>query len=188
MTGVRSESSKTIPLLAITACLLWSSAFVGVKYGLQFAKPFGFAGFRFMLSGCLILPFCFKSIPSHCRQKSFLRLAVIVALFQTFLLYGLFYVGMTRISGALGAIVIGSSPLITALTAHFVLHDDRLTPGKIGTILSGIMGIGNRPGVIDHRQSESLIQAVGQLRVSTAVLCHGCILTADLFKNMDRHG
>ncbi len=126
---------------AIVACLLWSTAFVGVKYGLQFVKPFGFAGIRFMFSGLLLLPFYF-------RQKDIFRmlwenriLVLLVALLQTFLLYAFFYFGMTMVPGALGAIVIGASPLFAALTAHFCTSGDKMTPSKILSIGMGIGGI-----------------------------------------------
>lgn len=36
--------------LAVFACFLWSTAFVGIKVGLQYTTPFFFAGVRFMLS------------------------------------------------------------------------------------------------------------------------------------------
>lgn len=126
---------------AIIACLLWSTAFAGVKYGLRYAQPLGFAGIRFMLSGLLILPFCVRSIKAHYADRQFYGLVGRIALFQTFLLYGFFYLGMMRIPGALGAIVIGSSPLITAVTAHILLTDDRMTSRKLFCIILGIFGV-----------------------------------------------
>jgi len=128
-------------LLAIIACILWSTAFVGVKYGLQFAKPFSFAGIRFMLSGLMLLPFC-GSMRSYVRiyRHHFFSILVI-SLFQTVLLYAFFYVGMTMVSGALAAIVIGASPLTIAITAHFIMPGDRMTPVKTFSLLLGLVGV-----------------------------------------------
>jgi drug/metabolite transporter (DMT)-like permease len=128
-------------LLAIFACVLWSTAFVGVKYGLQFARPFGFAGMRFMLSGLLLLPFC-GSLGSYIKtfRTHFLSICLI-SVFQTFLLYAFFYVGMTMVSGALAAIVIGASPLTVAVTSHYVQTNDRMTPGKLFSLLLGLVGV-----------------------------------------------
>jgi len=128
-------------MLAITACLLWSTAFVGVKYGLQFAKPFGFAGIRFMISGLILLPFC-GSIRHYLKTvKGHFISILMVSLFQTFLLYAFFYVGMTMISGAVAAIVIGASPLTIAITSHYVMPDDRMTPVKTLSLLLGLAGV-----------------------------------------------
>jgi drug/metabolite transporter (DMT)-like permease len=128
-------------LLAIIACILWSTAFVGVKYGLAYAKPFSFAGVRFMLSGLMLLPFCgsLKSYSKTFRHHFFSIL--LISVFQTFLLYAFFYVGMTMVSGALGAIVIGASPLTIAITAHFVMPDDRMTSVKTFSLLLGLIGV-----------------------------------------------
>jgi drug/metabolite transporter (DMT)-like permease len=64
-----------------------------------------------------------------------------VAFFQTFLLYTLFYSGMSRVPGALGAIIHGSGPLFAALVAHFMLSDDRLSFKKLVIISLGILGV-----------------------------------------------
>jgi len=128
-------------MLAVFACLLWSTAFAGVKYGLEFMGPFQFAGIRFMMSGLLLLPFCgsFKGI-RHSMQTRW-KLIAKVCFFQTFLLYACFYSGMNRVDGAVGAIVIGSSPLFSALAAHFFMTDDRMSWSGIGSIVVGIGGV-----------------------------------------------
>lgn len=128
-------------LLAVFACLLWSTAFVGVKIGLQYAQPFGFAGIRFMISGLILLPFTggirryFSIIQTNFRR--ILSLAVI----QTFVAYAFFYFGMTLVPGALAAIVIGASPLIFALVAHLLMHDDKITLPKLASMLIGFAGV-----------------------------------------------
>ncbi|HOG57194.1 MAG TPA: EamA family transporter, partial [Bacteroidales bacterium] len=42
---------------AIVACLLWSTAYAGIKLGLQYDTPLHFAGLRFMIAGLMLLPF-----------------------------------------------------------------------------------------------------------------------------------
>jgi len=128
-------------LPAILACLLWSTAFAFVKIGLVYCTPILFAGIRFILAGILLLPFCggmkkhFKSI-----EKNF-KAILMLSLFQTFLLYSLFFWGMTLVPGSTGAIVTGSTPLIAAITAHVFLKDDKFALRKAICIFSGISGI-----------------------------------------------
>jgi drug/metabolite transporter (DMT)-like permease len=94
-----------------------------------------------MISGLILLPFCgglsvfFKEVTSQ------IRTVLLVSLFQTFLLYALFYTGMTMVSGAFSAIVIGSSPLVAAIMAHFFMQDDKLNIRKVSFISLGIVGI-----------------------------------------------
>ncbi len=128
-------------LLAIFACLLWSTAFVGVKIGLQYAKPFGFAGIRFMISGLILLPFTGGLLRYIRIIRINFRRILIIALTQTFVAYAFFYFGMTLVPGALAAIVIGASPLIFALVAHVMMHDDKITLLKLVSMLIGFAGV-----------------------------------------------
>ena len=128
-------------LLAVAACLLWSTAFVGVKVGLKYAGPFAFAGQRFMLAGLLLLPFWWSRRPNFRAVCGQAGMILSIALFQTFILYGLFYLGMTLIPGALAAMVIGASPLVTAVLAHYCMTGDRLSPLKGGSLMLGLSGV-----------------------------------------------
>jgi len=127
--------------LAILACLLWSTAFVGIKVGLEYTTPLQFAGIRFFLSGLYILPFC-GNIRHSLKSLAENRVQVIrVAVFQTFLLYSLFYIGISLVPAATTAIIIGASPLFAAIAAHLLLYDDRFTWKKMGSILLGLSGV-----------------------------------------------
>src|SRR5690554_6315215 len=55
---------RSTTFMAIVAAWLWSTAFVGVKIGLEYHSPLQFAGIRFFLSGLFILLFMgrFKQI------------------------------------------------------------------------------------------------------------------------------
>jgi drug/metabolite transporter (DMT)-like permease len=126
---------------AIFACMLWASAFAAVKIGLNYAPPLLLAGVRFMFAGLLLVPLCGTPrsfVQSLCSNWSTLLL---VGFFQTFLLYALFFPGMTMVSGATGAITIGSSPLFAALTAHVTTASDRFTRRSFAAIMLGILGI-----------------------------------------------
>lgn len=127
--------------LAIFACLLWSTAFVGVKVGLRYADPFSFAGLRFMLSGLLLVPFWWNKGVTFSLIRENLRLIFLVALFQTFLLYGLFYLAMTMVTGAVAAILIGASPLTAAVVAHFMVPGDTMSRPKFVCLCLGMTGV-----------------------------------------------
>jgi len=127
--------------LAIVACLLWSSAFVGIKIGLQYTTPLQFAGIRFMLAGMLILPFCgnlLKYLKSVIENR---RTVALVAFFQTALLYTLFYQGINMVPAAIAAIIVGSQPLIVAVIAHFVAVSERMTTRRFISIMLGLAGV-----------------------------------------------
>lgn len=137
---MRKFFNSTI-LLAIVACLLWSSAFAGIKIGLQYTPPLQFAGIRFMLAGLLIVPFC-GDLSLYLRYVAdHRRIVLLVSFFQTALLYALFYPGLSMVPAAIGAIITGSQPLIIALIAHFVADSERMTARRLLSILLGIIGV-----------------------------------------------
>lgn len=55
--------------------------------------------------------------------------------------YSLFYHGLQLVPGALGAVIAGSQPLVTALLAALLHEGDRLTRRKVITIICGISGV-----------------------------------------------
>ncbi len=136
-----SPDGLSTPLLAILACLLWSTAFVGIKIGLRSTTPLSFAGIRFMLSGLLLVPVWWRRTPWGAGLAGHWRLVGQVAFFQTFLLYGLFYLGIALVPAALAAIIIGASPLTTALVVHFRLTDEPLTRMRGVSLILGVVGV-----------------------------------------------
>lgn len=132
--------SNTV-FLAIVACLLWSTAFVGVKIGLKYHTPFQFAGVRFTISGLLIMIY-FNNLKSYWAQlKGAWQFIAKVALLQTVLIYMLFYSGINLLPASASAMIIGSSPLFISLVSHFTLHNDKMDWMKSISIIFGVVGV-----------------------------------------------
>jgi len=137
---MRTKLSSTI-FLAILACLLWASAFVGIKIGLPYTTPLQFAGIRFFISGLIILPFCSQRRDYFRIILKNWKVVFVITLLQTFVHYSLFYTGISMVPGALGAIVVGSGPVFVAIVAHFSMPDDKMSLKKAGVILLGLTGV-----------------------------------------------
>ncbi len=60
---------------------------------------------------------------------------------QTLINYSLFYFGLDLVPGALGAVIVGSQPLVTAVVAAMMHEGENLTKRKIVTIIFGISGV-----------------------------------------------
>jgi drug/metabolite transporter (DMT)-like permease len=128
-------------LLAITACLLWSTAFVGIKAGLSYTTPINFAGTRFIIAGMMLLPFVGKwSDLLAVIQRNYGYLFA-VSILSTALTYALFYWGISYSAASTTAIVIGAQPLFVAVMAHLFVPNDKLTKKKVGALIAGIVGL-----------------------------------------------
>ncbi len=129
-------------LLAIAACLLWSTAFTAIKLGSKAGVDINiFAGMRFMLSGGMLLPFALKFRIS--RRDYFYSLpgALLIGFVHTFMLYALFYWGLTYVKGSIAAIIVGASPLFAAVMSHFMLKSEPLSRRKLQILTVGFVGI-----------------------------------------------
>src|SRR6056297_272279 len=146
-----------VTVQASLACLLWSSAFVGIKIGLPYTTPLQFAGTRFFISGLLVLPVAVYYNPAFIRVlRENLRFILLLGMLQTFLQYALFYTGIDKVPGSVGAIVIGSGPLFIAIVAHFFVPNGTMTLKKAGIILFGFSGI----DLVSVGRSEGMDHAV----------------------------
>ncbi|MDP3914803.1 MAG: DMT family transporter [Bacteroidota bacterium] len=132
--------SQTV-FLAIAACLLWSSAFVGVKIGLKYQTPLQFAGIRFIISGLMLIPFVHNFARFRKEVIANFWYVCLIAFLQVILQYSLFYLGVSLVPASIAAMIVGSSPLFIALTSHFINPGDRLDWFKTGSFLIGIIGV-----------------------------------------------
>lgn len=125
--------------LALVACLLWSTAFVGVKYSLNFAPPLFVAGIRFSLAGLVLIPFAGKGFIQEIRAH--LKVILTVAFLQTFLVYLLYFLSLDRIKASTGAALVGLGPMIGAILGHIFIKTDNFNKKKIISFVLGITGV-----------------------------------------------
>lgn len=132
---------KSTLFLAIFSCWLWSTAFVGVKIGLQYQTPFQFAGIRFFISGMLIFIYVGKPKAYFAELIAHWKFIIPLAFVQVFMQYSLFYSGLDLVPSALAAMIVGSSPIFIAIVAHFSFHNDKMNLLKTLSIMIGVAGI-----------------------------------------------
>lgn len=127
-------------VLAFLACILWSTAFVGVKYAIGYAPPIFVAGVRFLLAGLILVPFAgFKGYLPELRKN--LKVILFVSFLQTFVLYFLYFLALDRIKASTAAALIGLGPMIGAILGHFFVQSTNFTGKKILSFSLGIVGV-----------------------------------------------
>ncbi|SHE68075.1 Permease of the drug/metabolite transporter (DMT) superfamily [Mariniphaga anaerophila] len=171
---------KNTTFLAIVATWLWSTAFVGVKIGLEYQTPLQFAGVRFFISGVSIFLILGQFKKFIREVKANLKLVVWVSLIQVSAQYALFYSGLNLVPGALGAMLVGSSPLFIAVVAHFSFQNDKMTLPKTFSILIGVIGIAiitlGRTKV--EMRGEMELLGIGLLLINNLVAGYANVLVA----------
>ncbi len=132
-------SALTVPLLAILASLLWASAFLGGKIALASLPPLHLASYRLMGASVLLLLFIRRNPFRNLRGK--IASLLLLSFFQTMFLFIAFNIGLNLVKGSYAAIIIGSSPAVTALIATRVMKDERLSARHYVSIILGVASI-----------------------------------------------
>lgn len=87
------------------------------------------------------MPFTVRPVAYFRMVREHWKVIASVMLLQTLINYTLLYQGINLVPGALGAVIVGSQPLVTAVVAAIMNANDQLTKKKIFTIIFGISGV-----------------------------------------------
>lgn len=130
--------SKFAPLLFV---LLWSTGFVGAKYGLPFADPFIFLATRVLIAALLL--FVIAAVlknPILIGRSAITRSAVIGFFLHACYLGGVFYSISQGLPAGVAAVVTSLQPVLVSLLAVKVLGEKLRAKQLIGLLL-GLSGV-----------------------------------------------
>lgn len=138
-----------IMMLALFSCFLWGSAFPAIKVGYDLFEISGsdtygkilFAGYRFLLSGVMILGFCVLTGRKIKVKKHKIKGILLLGLLQTAINYTFFYIGVSNTSGTKGSILSATGTLFSVILAHFFYKEDKLTNKKLIGLIVGFVGV-----------------------------------------------
>ncbi|MBP3657033.1 MAG: DMT family transporter [Clostridia bacterium] len=179
-------------LLASFCCLLWGSAIPAINIGYRlFAVESGdvptlmlFAGIRFMMAGALTVVFVSLQKGRFVRpKKGNWDKALKLALVQTIIQYGLFYVGVANTESAKGSIIQGLSPFIAILVACYLFRSERMNALKWIGGLIGVAGV-----VIMNLTGDGMslsVSLLGEGFLLLSLLSNAC--SAGMIKIYGRH-
>ena len=130
--------SKFAPLLFV---LLWSTGFVGAKYGLPFADPFIFLATRVLIAALLlfVIAVVLKN-PILIGRSAITRSAVIGFFLHACYLGGVFYSISQGLPAGVAAVVTSLQPVLVSLLAVKVLGEKLRAKQLIGLLL-GLSGV-----------------------------------------------
>ena len=104
---------------------LWSTGFMGAKYGLPFAGVFTFLSLRFLLASALLVPFLLllrTPRPSSWRDTG--HMAISGLMLNVGCLGGGFYAMSLGLPGGIVAVIGALQPLLTGILASYLLRED----------------------------------------------------------------
>lgn len=144
------KRTAVVCFLAMICCVLWGSAFPGIKIGYKLwniaakdmASQLVFAGIRFFLAGVLTIvigSILQRSIliPRKENVKSIFGLAA----FQTVVQYLFFYIGLAHTTGVKASILTACNVFFAILIAGVLMHQEKLNKRILFGCLLGFLGV-----------------------------------------------
>lgn len=141
---------KFVAIIATICCLLWGSAFPGVKIGYllfnieasDIPSKLVFAGYRFTAAGVILLAISvlYRKNVFKLSKKNIVNL-FILGLIQTTLQYIFFYIGLANTTGVKSSIMNSTATFFSVILAHYIYKNDKLTRKKIIGCIIGFIGV-----------------------------------------------
>lgn len=129
----------TVGLFLLLATL-WGTSFVAIEVGLHTFPPLYFAGVRYLLAGVIIMAYAMATNPQWLPRTR--PDWITIAVFSVFIIFGnhaFLYLGEQTVSGAVAAIIISLTPVLTVMLASLFLGHG--TP-RLHEIIGFLLGIG----------------------------------------------
>lgn len=143
-------NAKFVALIASFCCLLWGSAYPGIKIGFvlfdisseDISSKIVFAGYRFTLAGLILLVFA-RAIGKKIFSLSLenIKQLSVLGVFQTTMQYIFFYIGVANTTGVKASIMNGTTAFFGVVLAHYFYKNDKLSSNKAIGCLIGFVGV-----------------------------------------------
>jgi len=135
-----SVSSSTIStLVAPVFVLLWSTGFIGAKFGLPYAEPLTFLSIRFGIVVVLMLLWVLVSRADWPTRGETKALLVVGALLHGVYLGGVFTAIWLGVEAGIAALIVSMQPILSALLARLTLGE-RMTQVQWAGLCIGLVG------------------------------------------------
>ncbi|PYE88227.1 DMT family transporter [Phyllobacterium leguminum] len=128
-------------LAAATAVFLWASAFVGIRYLLQYFTPFGIATLRFLIAS-FALSLCFAFMPRAAENPMLKSDWAMFALFGLLGIVGYnagINIGEKTVSAGTASFIVAQVPIATTVL-QAVIFRTKLNTVLISGLLLGVLG------------------------------------------------
>ncbi len=129
---------KFAPLLFV---LLWSTGFVGAKYGLPYADPFIFLSVRVLIAALLLFALVrLMKLPINIGKSGISRSFLIGFFLHACYLGGVFYSISQGMPAGVAAVVTSLQPVLVSIFAVRILGE-KLLPRQVAGLLLGLAGV-----------------------------------------------
>ena len=157
---------------------LWGSTWAAIKVGVDAVPPFVFAFERAVAVSIILVGLSLAMRHPFPRDRRVILSAIVVGIFNTGSSWAIIFWSEQYVPSGLVSVFGASSPIWTALLAHFLVRGDRLSPTKILGLVLGVAGIAVLVGAPDTGGRPEVLIASVLLALMPITWAVGTILQA----------
>jgi len=165
---IRAQMNRNDWLILGILAVIWGGAFFFIGVAVRHVPPLTYVWLRLTIAAAAMWGYLYFKGEKLGLPAGAWRSILLLALLNNALPFTLFGWGQTHIASGLASILNATTPIWGVLVAHFLTHDERMTPRKIAGVLLGFGGVATMIG-------PSLLSSLG-----TSALAQLACVTASL--------
>jgi drug/metabolite transporter (DMT)-like permease len=157
---IRTVMNRADWLILGTLALIWGGAFFFIGVAVRHVPPLTYVLLRLSIAAAAMWLFLRLKGRSVDLPRSVWGSIRLLALLNNALPFALFGWSQTHIASGLASILNATTPIWGVLVAHFLTHDERMSPRKIAGVLLGFGGVATMigPSLLSSLGSSALAQ------------------------------
>jgi drug/metabolite transporter (DMT)-like permease len=136
------QRTKLAAIAAFVAlCLIWSSTWLAIKFGLRDLPPISFVAIRFIIAVVVLLAISIGRVPLLPRDRGDFKLLAWTGVLMFCVNYALLFWAELYVSSGLSAVLQATIPIFGMVFAHFVIPSEPLQGPRIAGALVALGGV-----------------------------------------------
>src|SRR5690349_18641192 len=180
---IRTTMNRGDWLILLTLAVIWGGAFFFIGVAVKHVPPLTYVWLRLSIAAVAMWIYVKARVGSLGLPRQVWGAIVLLAILNNALPFALFGWGQTHIASGLASILNATTPIWGVVVAHFLTHDERMTPRKTVGVLLGFGGVATMIG--PALLSNIGTSALAELACVTAALSYAfAAVWARRFKRM----
>src|SRR5256714_2546332 len=136
------QRTKLAALAAFVAlCLIWSSTWLAIKFGLRDLPPISFVAIRFLIAVAVLLAISIGRVPLIPRGRGDFKLLAWTGVLMFCVNYALLFWAELYVSSGLSAVLQATIPIFGMVFAHYIIPNEPLRGARIAGAVLAIGGV-----------------------------------------------
>jgi len=136
------QRAKLGAIVAFVAlCLIWSSTWLAIKFGLRDLPPISFVAIRFMIAVIVLLAISIGRVPLIPPGRGDFKLLAWTGVLMFCVNYALLFWAELYVSSGLSAVLQATIPIFGMVFAHFIIPNEPLRAPRIAGAVLALGGV-----------------------------------------------